>query len=299
MTGGRRHQIEERRGRRSSAVAFGRPTERAEHARRVEDVSFRPLWPLAFDQADKRDVVEVAEPGGLRVEQVDAVLLRFGSERRVLDPVADVRSEVVDGRVPVAVLLVRRREGLEDLDERRTSTPGASVVRVVRVRREERQERTHVPRGRRAVEQRPQVLRCLERGGIRRVVAIERAQLVEFAQVALVEHRRVELREVREGFRFGGIEREMRRRQQRERRVACELRRDEFDRQVECGRHRLGRKRPGIGRLVWDAGVAEDFARQIEVRQRTFEHRPPCDRRRRRRPSPAARRQRALRGDRG
>ena len=81
---------------RGPPILFRRPAERFQQAGRIEDVAPRRLRPLAFDQADDGQVVEVAIARGLIVEKIDAAG-RAGKWKRLLsDRAADGRREVVD-----------------------------------------------------------------------------------------------------------------------------------------------------------------------------------------------------------
>src|SRR5438094_2923195 len=64
----------------------------------------------------------------------------------------------------------------------------------------------------------------------------------------------------------------MRRAKESDDRVAAELRRDELQHEIGCGGEWFGRERQGVEGLIRDAGAAEHFARQIQIRQRPFEY---------------------------
>ena len=71
----------------------------------------------------------------------------------------------------------------------------------------------------------------------------------------------------------------MRRAEQRDDGLAREVRRDEFEHEVERRRVRFGGERQCIERLIRNARVGKHRAGQIDVRQRPLEnHRAPVER---------------------
>jgi hypothetical protein len=73
-----------------------------------------------------------------------------------------------------------------------------------------------------------------------------------------------------------GLEGEMRRAEQRDDRLAREVRRNELEHEVERGGVRLRRQRQRVKRLVGNAGICEHVTRQIDIRQLPLEHNGPA-----------------------
>ena len=86
-----------------------------EQPRRVEDVSLRPLRPLALDDADDGDVVEVRDSGRpCRRAVTQPAVVGDGVERLFLNPAADRRRQILDGPRRIVV----RDAGVGELCQR-------------------------------------------------------------------------------------------------------------------------------------------------------------------------------------
>ena len=128
----RRQQVEEPRVGGGAPILLGRPAERLEQRRRIENVAPRPLGPVLVDHADNRHIVEIAVAGGLIVEQVHgAAVVGVGDERLILDPAPHGNAQFVDGPVGIAVCGVHCRQRRQHVDDRRTCAPLARCERIV------------------------------------------------------------------------------------------------------------------------------------------------------------------------
>ena len=283
-------QIEELRPCAREPRLIRRPAELRQERLRVEDAAARALGPVAFDQADQTQLVDVGVGGGARVEQEHARRARPRRERLPFDPAPDAVRElgarqraVVERRVGVAQhfergedgcpraempivdkseTLVRADEREDHLDLRRCSrrVGGGLEVRGNRRRQGQGPLESRQAAGRR-------------RGRVRRGHGRELREPACAPEILLRDQRSVEPCDI------GGrtwtpvaFEHDMRRRQELDDRRPCELAGEACKDHVHRGGKRFAGERQRVGRLIRDAAVGKDLAREIQVRQRTLEH---------------------------
>ena len=257
------------------------PVELAQERRRIEDALRRTLRPLAFHEPDQEHFVEFAVPRGLRVEQLHTRMTGARRERLPFDPSSNHRGDAreLDRRI-VQVLMgppqaVNRREHRPARAQmplaQRIANLGDAIVRV-----EKCEQRIELHRRAFCVGQRAQFL-----GGgdsrLRRLPSLEGPQVLDAAEIPFVAERTIQGRDIRSPYRRAvDREREMGRTEQRDDRLAREVRCDELEHQIERSRIRLCRQRQRIEGLIRNAGIREHIPREIHVRQRTLEHHRPA-----------------------
>ena len=84
------------RARRGQPIRLGRPAELRQQRRRIEDAAAHALGPVALDEPDQAQLVDVGVGGRGRVEQQHAVRARSRRKRLTVNPPAHGAGEAVD-----------------------------------------------------------------------------------------------------------------------------------------------------------------------------------------------------------
>ena len=162
VRGGRLQQVDEAARAGASAIGLvGRPAQRGQQSGRVEDVTALASRPLAVDQADQVQRVEIAERRGGGVNQLHAGRPRCRAERLALRSGAQVGGQIGERPQQIVMRAVRVRQPVDDRQH-------ACCARSRRGRAADR-------RGRRSewrVEERPEAFELhAGRGGRRRAAS--------------------------------------------------------------------------------------------------------------------------------
>ena len=112
------------------AVLFRRPAERGQQRRGIENVSFRPIRPLALDKADKGNLVELAVSRRLIVDELDPRAVRIRYEGLLFNPPSNTRRHRRDVNRRIVVRRVRAGERVENVAHRRSSPAQAGAARI-------------------------------------------------------------------------------------------------------------------------------------------------------------------------